>query len=163
MRYACSVNGCEDELLGRMLESEDPKLVEAAVESSNRTPLSWAKTALESTDPARRRLGALALRGHSKYALYELPRMLADCDSSVRGAAADALVALGEAVAPVLAPIVADESALSRVRLRALRVRRAPGRRLPWIPCSRCSVWKIWWCAAAWCGLSPRCAIALPS
>lgn len=122
VRYACSVNGCEDELLGRMLESKDPKLVEAAVESSNRTPLSWARSALESTDPARRRLGALALRAHSKYALEELPRMLADCDSSVRGAAADALVSLGESVAPVLAPIIADESALSRLRLRALRV-----------------------------------------
>ncbi|QOY86363.1 Npt1/Npt2 family nucleotide transporter [Paludibaculum fermentans] len=122
VRYACSVNGREDELLVRMLDSKDPKLVEAAVESSTSTPLSWVKSALESSDPARRRLGALALRAHPKYALAELPRMLADGDSRVRGAAADTLVGLGEDVAPVLAPIVADEAALSRLRLRALRV-----------------------------------------
>ncbi len=121
VRYACSVNGCEDELLSRMLDSPDLKVVEAAVESSTKTPLSWAMTALASTDASRRRLGALALRAHPNEAVAELPRLLGDADSSVRAAAADTLVAEGALAAPVLAPIIADERAVPRVRLRALR------------------------------------------
>lgn len=121
VRYACAVNGCEDELLVHMLDAPDPKVVEAAVESSPRVPLPWARAALTSPDAQRRRLGVLALRGHVTQALTELPRLLSDPDSSVRAAAADTLVAQGDRAAAALSPLVADEYAQPRVRLRALR------------------------------------------
>ena len=62
VRYAFANQVCDGQQLEAMLHSPDPRIIEAAVEASPDIPLAWARFAIESDDPQRRRLGVLALR-----------------------------------------------------------------------------------------------------
>jgi ATP/ADP translocase len=122
VRYAFANNACDDQQLEAMLHSTDPRIVEAAVEASPNIPLAWARFAIESDDPHRRRLGVLALRLHPLECVVELPRMLSDNDSAVRNAAGDVLVQHAVLASPRLESLASNEKASPRLRLRAVRI-----------------------------------------